>query len=368
MDPRLIGVYRGVGGTAQATPYYSMERIPRIDPATGVRIMQLTSWPALSHTLYFHCPSFTPDNSLIFLSYSGGGRWSSPDAWRVNMDGSEIWPVTRREGLAGFVVSPDGATLYAQDAGELLAYPVGRTLEVPQPVSVGTIDGVAYAGTILGSITADGEYYVSTAIMESGRTALVRYATDGSEARVILEREAIAHVQIDPSGTDRILFGASVEGGSYGIWLCGRDGENLRLWGLKESTGHYAFFGNTGKLISTVNKPFGSIVLYEEGVEPVLIAKGGHFWHAAGSWDGEWIVSDTNWPDIGLILINANTGLWAPLCHPQSSSGHPQWTHPHPMFSPDGRHVVFNSDRTGIGQVYSVEIPDALRTQLSNHE
>ncbi|HNZ39512.1 MAG TPA: oligogalacturonate lyase family protein, partial [Candidatus Latescibacteria bacterium] len=45
--------------------------------------------------------------------------------------------------------------------------------------------------------------------------------------------------------------------------------------------------------------------------------------------------------------------------------GHPQWTHPHPMFTPDGRRIVFNSDRTGIGQVYTVEIPESLRQQLS---
>jgi len=35
------------------------------------------------------------------------------------------------------------------------------------------------------------------------------------------------------------------------------------------------------------------------------------------------------------------------------------------MFSPDGRYVVYNSDRTGIGQVYAVEVPEELRDQLS---
>jgi len=34
----------------------------------------------------------------------------------------------------------------------------------------------------------------------------------------------------------------------------------------------------------------------------------------------------------------------------------PQWTHPHPSFSPDERYVTFCSDRTGHAQVYVVEL------------
>ncbi len=366
MDERLIGVYRSVGGGVQATKYYSMERISRVDATTGAKIMQLTSYPVLSHTLYYHCPCFTPSGTLVFLTYSGPGRLASPDAWRVELDGSDLRPITRHDGLAGFVVSPDGATLYAQDSGRLLAFPTDPDASPKAPEVVGELPDVDLAATILGSITADGAYYVSAALMKNGATALARYATDGTAAEVLLERGMLAHVQIDPSGSDRILWGGPGDGGtSSGLWTCEIDGSNVREFKLPESTGHYGFYGSEGKLLSTVNKPFGSIVVAEEGGEPEIVAKGGHFWHAAGSRDGHWIVSDTNWPDIGLVLINADTGLWAPLCHPGSSSGHPQWTHPHPMFSPDGRYVVYNSDRTGIGQVYAVEVPEELRDQLS---
>jgi Tol biopolymer transport system component len=34
----------------------------------------------------------------------------------------------------------------------------------------------------------------------------------------------------------------------------------------------------------------------------------------------------------------------------------PQWTHPHPSFSPDERRVTFASDKTGHTQVYVAEI------------
>ncbi len=35
----------------------------------------------------------------------------------------------------------------------------------------------------------------------------------------------------------------------------------------------------------------------------------------------------------------------------------PQWTHPHPSFSPDERLAVFTSDRSGHPQVYAVPLP-----------
>ena len=37
----------------------------------------------------------------------------------------------------------------------------------------------------------------------------------------------------------------------------------------------------------------------------------------------------------------------------------PQHTHPHPCFSPDGRRVVFSSDRTGHTQVYECVVDES---------
>ena len=44
--------------------------------------------------------------------------------------------------------------------------------------------------------------------------------------------------------------------------------------------------------------------------------------------------------------------------------GFPQYTHPHPYFTPDCRWVIFNSDRTGIPQIYAARVPGGLLESL----
>ena len=89
------------------------------------------------------------------------------------------------------------------------------------------------------------------------------------------------------------------------------------------------------------------------------------------------IVCDTTLPDVGLQLIDPATGVRETLCYPQASSQGfqwgeplpyegktapdeaygPQWSHPHPSYTPDGRAVVYTSDITGHAQVYLAFVP-----------
>ena len=119
-------------------------------------------------------------------------------------------------------------------------------------------------------------------------------------------------------------------------------------------------------------------------------------WHIASNRDGTKVLCDTVHPDIGLRLVDVRTGEHTPICHPQSSSSGsqwktdryalaedwaaaqqtgdrekalswmemkvdtvygPQWTHPHPSFSPDETAVVYTSDVSGHSQVYVAVIP-----------
>jgi oligogalacturonide lyase len=101
-------------------------------------------------------------------------------------------------------------------------------------------------------------------------------------------------------------------------------------------------------------------------------------WHAAPDAQGRRFVCDTNFPDRGLHVIPFG-GEPAFLCASEATSEGAHWggpfpyndgpvgvearqhTHPHPRFSPDGRRVVFTSDRTGHAQLYEIEIGGVLR-------
>jgi len=43
----------------------------------------------------------------------------------------------------------------------------------------------------------------------------------------------------------------------------------------------------------------------------------------------------------------------------------PSPTHAHPFFDPTAAAVIYQSDRTGICQVYSCRIPESLKAELS---
>ena len=117
-------------------------------------------------------------------------------------------------------------------------------------------------------------------------------------------------------------------------------------------------------------------------------------WHITPNRAGTVVLCDTNHPDLGLHVIDAATGARRRICLSEASNQGtqwrtsryalaedfaaaagatgaralswmevpadsvygPQWTHPHPSFSPDEKLVAFASDRTGHTQVYVVEM------------
>jgi oligogalacturonide lyase len=133
--------------------------------------------------------------------------------------------------------------------------------------------------------------------------------------------------------------------------------------------------------IITANWPHGCIGIDIDtgAVRPVCSFNA---WHPSINRQGTLMCTDTTFPDIGLQLFDPRDGVGQPrtLCFPGATNEGKHWdtdhcpyddedykqgkwkvyapqhTHPHPSFSPDGRFVIFTSDRTGHSQVYEVEV------------
>lgn len=174
-----------------------------------------------------------------------------------------------------------------------------------------------------------------------------------------------------------------------------RDGTGLECLyqhGNDEFVVHETFLGRTGDLVYTVWPR--SLWRMDWTTRERRLICDFNAWHITPSRDGTQVLCDTNHPDLGVFLIDAASGERRLVYRPEASCGGsqwktsryalaadfaaardaaqagafswmevstdtvygPQWTHPHPSFSPDERMVIFTSDRTGHPQVYAAEI------------
>ncbi|MGH2370268.1 MAG: TolB family protein, partial [Chloroflexota bacterium] len=350
---------------------------------------QMTDHPSVNHHLYFLTRSVTADGRLIFASYRSG----QAQLYMARFPDGEIVQLTDGPPVHGFSPhhSPDDATLYfvrnTPQAAEVWA------LEMP---SLRERRLAAFPGGQLGelALSHDGRFAVS-ALKQHGRYHLALLSPDGGEPSLIHSQErTIIHPQFSPVDTTLIEFAGDP---APRMHLIRHDGSGLRL--LYEHTNdefvvHECFL--TGHELAFTYWPHAlrKIDLRSGEVSDVARFTG---WHIAPDHAGRRVLCDTAHPDVGLQIVDVATGARRTLCYPEASNGGtqwqtsryalaedfaaaaargaedrgqalswmemktdtvygPQWTHPHPSWSPDERRVVFTSDRTGHAQVYVVDV------------
>ena len=356
------------------------------DGATGARVVQVTDHPSINHNLYFLTSSFTPDQkALVFASTRSG----EVQYYRAGFPEGEVVQLTDTAGIGGYsgILSADGGTLY---------YTAGGTVRA---VDLRTLDDrvlAAWEGGQLGecSLSASGRWIV-TAMKRNGLSHLMVTATDatnGTGGEVIFEcPRTIIHPQFHPADDDLIEY---AQDPAPRMWVIRRDGSGntcLHEHGNDEFVVHETFLGSDGDLIFTVWPH--ALKRMDLRTREVSTIAAFNAWHIASDRRGARVLCDTNHPDTGLQLVDVATGARRTLCHPKSSCGGsqwrkgryalkedweaaqqdreknlswmemkvdtvygPQWTHPHPSFSPDERWAVYTSDVGGHPQVYAVEI------------
>ena len=217
-----------------------------------------------------------------------------------------------------------------------------------------------------GRISVGGSYIFIQATFSKDKSGIVRIDLDGSNPKTIKEGIRIGHLNPSPTG-NYVAYIETAETNEFAgqTWyVMDADGEGDHRWPV-QNWAHSAWVGTSDRMQGTLLPPDHAItwIAPDQTLEEMeTITSGPYFWHSSASADGQWLVADTQWPDIGLQLIHLPTGRYHTLCRSESSiMGH---AHPHPSFSPDGTRVLFNSDRTGIIQVYVVKVPEWLTEKL----
>ena len=364
---------------------HASEHSTRRDRITGALIHQLTAHASINHPTYFLQSSFTPDNAaLLFTSYRTGS--------------AQLFEI------AGF---PDGPIRQLTDGPPIhpfspAIHPDGRQVSFVRGGSIWTIDRVtleerqvvAFDGAQLGECSlGDTGQWLIAAIKHGTQAGLVTGRIDGSEWRMIPFPRTVIHPQFHPLEPEWIEFSGDPAPRMHRVRRDGTGLECLYQHDNDEFVVHETFLGRTGDLVYTV-WPRALCRMDWTTRERSVIAEF-NTWHITPNRAGTKVLCDTNHPDEGLFLVDVATGQRQRVClseatnqgtqwrtsryalaedfaaarsqaaggatlswmeAPTDSVYGPQWTHPHPSFSADEKHVAFASDRTGYTQVYVVDL------------
>ena len=344
-------------------------------------VHQITAHPSINHPSYFLHSSFTPDQkAILFTSY----RTGQAQLFEAGYPDGPIRQLTAGAAIHAFspVIGPDGETVYFVRRGCVWA--IARSTLEERLV-------VEFAGAQLGECTLDisGEW-ITAACKQGSRSGIAVGRTGGTQWRVIEFPRTVIHPQFSPVEPEWIEFAGDPAPRMHRVRRGGTGMECLYEHGNDEFVVHETFLGATGDLVFTVwPRAVKRMHWRTRRIETIAEFNA---WHITPNRAGTAIVCDTNHPDIGLQLIDAASGRRRTICYPASSNQGtqwtksryalaedwaaaaaekekslswmemaidsvygPQWTHPHPSFSPDEKLVAFASDRTGYTQVYVVE-------------
>ena len=342
------------------------------DPATGRATRQITSHPSIHHHPFFFVPPWDDAmQRLLFVSH----RTGRPQLYAEECGSGRLIQLTDRDNLAEWSFHPARGGRFVVFTAGTGAWRLDlETLEEECLVDFGAVAmrerGMIGAAMGTTTLSRDDRWWaIPVKVGESSRFVVIDL--DSGSHQVILERDSIGHPQFCPDDSGLIFYAGPL---TDRLWLINRDGSgNRRLWKREHPLQwitHESWIRGSREL-AFVDWPSGMAAV---DVDTGRLRRITAFpaWHAHPDDRGRRFVCDTNFPDIGLHLFDAHDGVGEAhkLVDSQASSigAHwagpfpyndgpreihaPQHTHPHPRFSPDGRRVLFTSDRTGQAQLY----------------
>jgi len=360
---------------------YPSEKRPLQDPETAAHILQLTNWRGHSNHLYFTTTSYLPGGrEIVFAS----DRDNRQNLFKVDIESGEIVQLTdaTRElsGLAA-CASPVRREVYFFDDRELKAAdadkfeettiyrvpndrvpsiltpsPDGRFLAFAERTDLGWEIGPQYQG-------------FEEMLAESPPTTIrvVEIAT-GKNWAAYEDPAWCSHVNFSPARPDLICY--CHEGPwqqvKQRMWIVTADGSQryaLRPQDERDAVGHEYWLGD-GEHVAFHNwhrekgHLMGWIRYDNTGLVELPFPEGSS--HFQSNSDNSVQVGDgrADHPYILLWRIAGGVGKPRKLVRHQSSF-HIQRAHPHPIFSPDNKWVLYTSDATGYCNVYLAKAEEA---------
>jgi hypothetical protein len=220
------------------------------------------------------------------------------------------------------------------------------------------------------------------------------------ECRIIHEDPYICnpHLQFEPSVGRQLLVqhnrGCRYSAEGRRELLCGPEGCTLFVLEIPDGSvtrlpvgpphtigcsGHETWLGDSGEIIATLDSvddaDFGKgpIIAVRPGSNHRQICPPWELNHIGVEPSGRLFAGDTYDPD-RILIGSPHTHKVAVVCASHSSylrankrrgaSRLVHDSHPHAYVSPDRKWVVFNSDRTGIQQIYAAELPAEMVADL----
>jgi hypothetical protein len=358
-----------------------------IDPETGILVIRLTNEPCVSHHIYPEAPISTPDGKR-FIFARRPGLESKTTFWIGDLDLLAVRQITDEDSASAPVVTPDG---------KWFIYSVGRQVkrmspetferevifEVPKELEwVGGIVSVDYSGTrfLAGARDKPGQY---------GLAVIEPFA---GNARIVYRNKDVRnpHGQYSKNADRKVLIQVNngIEIDKYGniLKLVGEKGASLVVVNddgtnpvtlkagfsmLERVQGHQCWVGPKDMVITTLHRrdtvtsPWiqDRVVTVVPDQEYRIVGEGKGFTHIHASPDGEWWISDDN-KTADIYIGSVRTARYKLVHRTGSTFGSAQYAHPHPFFLGDGKSVGWNSDVTGVPQIYVARLPEGFLDSL----
>jgi len=365
----------------------SVEYLPN-----GVAVHQATDEAADKSNIYCEHPWCPPDSHcFVYVRYAPE---HDPNPMEYVSCDFETWKkrVVGR-GRGGRIMANGGKFYYWRLSRKAAQELVEVDLEMEAEQIIDVPEGVPNSGSF--DISASGRYLAFSKPLSFDPQMFAVGVADLEHGTVGIIHEdpyiCNTHLQFEPAEGKQLMVqhnrgcGFTTEGKME--LLCGTEGCTLFLLSVPDGaatrlqvgpphtpslSGHETWLGPTGELIATLNYAEdydygkGRIIRVKPGEPCREVCTPWELNHIGVEPSGRVFAGDAYMPD-EIIIGSPATNRAAVVCQAKSTynrarrrdgSGKCMFdSHPHAYISPDRKWVVFNSDRTGVQQIYAAAIP-----------